>query len=139
MSSACCKTRHGSRQHRYLAGLLEREALDVNRGASVDAGQRERREVQRVLVSEVDGAFVRVDLGEHRQPWAVTRNLNEFRRLRDERRVAGGRAHDARPLALSISQAAVIRPMWLNAWGKFPSSSPVAVSISSASSPRSLA
>ena len=42
-------------------------------------------------------------------------------------------------LALSISYAAVIRPIWLKAWGKLPSSSSFFVSISSASSPRSLA
>ena len=51
----------------------------------------------------------------------------------------GGGDHETRPRALSISQAAVISPTWLNAWGKLPSSSPFAVSISSASSPRSLA
>ena len=51
-----------------------------------------------------------------------------------------GGAHDAtvRP-AWSSSLAAVIRPMWLNACGKLPSCSPVAVSISSASRPRSFA
>ena len=38
--------------------------------------------------------------------------------------MAGGRDHDTRPRALSISQAAVISPMWLNACGKLPSSSP---------------
>jgi hypothetical protein len=43
------------------------------------------------------------------------------------------------PRALSISYAAVIRPIWLKAWGKLPSSSSFFVSISSASSPRSLA
>ncbi len=42
-------------------------------------------------------------------------------------------------VALSISWAALIRPMWLNACGKLPSCSPFAVSISSASRPRSLA
>src|SRR6185503_73065 len=43
------------------------------------------------------------------------------------------------PRALSISHAAVIRPMWLNACGKLPSSSSLDVSTSSASRPRSLA
>src|SRR5207253_4975222 len=41
--------------------------------------------------------------------------------------------------ARDIAQAALIRPMWLNACGKLPSSSPVVGSTSSASSPTSLA
>jgi hypothetical protein len=52
--------------------------------------------------------------------------------------------HSAGPLrwcrsARAIAQAALTRPMWLNAWGKLPSSSPVAGSTSSASRPTSLA
>src|SRR6266511_2685542 len=41
--------------------------------------------------------------------------------------------------ARSMSAAALIRPMWLKACGKLPSSSPLAASTSSASRPRSLA
>ena len=41
-------------------------------------------------------------------------------------------------VAWLIAQAALISPMWLNAWGKLPSSSPVAGSTSSASRPTSL-
>src|SRR5262249_17676021 len=41
--------------------------------------------------------------------------------------------------ASPIRQAALISPMWLKAWGKLPSSSPLAVSTSSASRPRSFA
>ena len=37
------------------------------------------------------------------------------------------------------AHAALTRPTWLKAWGKFPMSSPVAGSASSLSSPRSLA
>src|SRR3954453_11618908 len=51
--------------------------------------------------------------------------------------VEGG-AH-ADPFALSISYAAVMRPMCEYAWGKLPSCSPLAVSISSPSRPRSFA
>src|SRR3954453_9641208 len=51
--------------------------------------------------------------------------------------VEGG-AH-ADPLALSISFAAVMRPMGLEACGKWPSCSPLAVSISPPRSPRSFA
>jgi len=40
--------------------------------------------------------------------------------------------------ASAIAQAALTSPMWLNACGKFPSSSPVSPSTSSASSPTSL-
>ena len=54
-------------------------------------------------------------------------------------RVAQAVSKSTRPRALSISQAAVISPMWLNACGKLPSSFPRAVSISSASKSRSLA
>jgi uncharacterized OsmC-like protein/alpha/beta superfamily hydrolase len=43
------------------------------------------------------------------------------------------------PLAWAIVQAALIRPMWLKACGKLPSSSPLSGSISSASRPTSLA
>src|SRR5262249_28282807 len=49
------------------------------------------------------------------------------------------RAHRRASRALSISHAAVISPMWLNACGKLPSCSPLRVSISSASRPRSFA
>src|ERR687891_665626 len=41
--------------------------------------------------------------------------------------------------AWSMAQAALIRPMWLNPWGKFPSSSPVEVFTSSARRPTSFA
>jgi predicted RNA-binding Zn ribbon-like protein len=71
------------------------------------------------------------------------------RRARARDRRAGGRcrvpAGVSQPpcysvaRARSIACAAVIRPMWLNACGKFPSCSPVAVSISSPSRPRSFA
>jgi hypothetical protein len=40
--------------------------------------------------------------------------------------------------AWSMAHAALTRPMWLKAWGKFPRSSPVSASTSSASSPRSV-
>jgi len=40
--------------------------------------------------------------------------------------------------ASEMAQAALMSPMWLKAWGKLPSSSPVAGSTSSASRPTSL-
>jgi hypothetical protein len=43
------------------------------------------------------------------------------------------------PSASRRFRAAPIRPTWLKAWGKFPSSSPVAGSISSERRPRSFA
>jgi hypothetical protein len=126
-------------EHRHAVGFTQGQPLDLNRRRAVGAGPRRRGEVQSVLVREVDGTFVRIDLGEQRQPGKVADDLVELRRVRDESRVGGGRGHEIRPLALSISQAAVISPMWLNACGKLPSNSPFAVSISSARSPRSFA
>ena len=40
--------------------------------------------------------------------------------------------------ASAMAQAALTRPMWLNAWGKLPRSSPLTGSTSSASRPTSL-
>ena len=55
-------------------------------------------------------------------------------------RLTVGVVHQAPPAARPVDlAAAVISPMWLNACGKLPSSSPLAVSISSASRPRSFA
>jgi hypothetical protein len=42
------------------------------------------------------------------------------------------------PSASKIAQAALTSPMWLKAWGKLPSSSPLVGSTSSASKPMSL-
>src|SRR3954452_258178 len=52
---------------------------------------------------------------------------------------APGDGTAARRVASEISHAAFTSPMWLNACGKLPSSSPVAGSTSSASRPTSLA
>ena len=66
--------------------------------------------------------------------------LQQLAQAGTSERATLGRRHDPTAArAWSISQAAVIRPMWLNACGKLPSSSPLATSISSASRPRSLA
>ena len=125
-------------ENRHVVGVLERKALDLDLRGAVRSWPRKRGEVERVLIGEVDGALVGVDLGDQRQPRSIAHHLVEVRRVGHECRLLCG-DHDTRPRALSISHAAVIRPMWLNACGKLPSSSPVAVSISSASSPRSLA
>ncbi len=65
-------------------------------------------------------------------PWTVSRRRNLG---------AAGQlpvAAACRRSASEMAQAALMSPMWLKAWGKLPSSSPVAGSTSSASRPTSL-
>ena len=123
-----------------IARVVQIHALDLHRGRAVGSPLGQRREVQGVLVGEVDGALVGVDLDDQRQPRAPPRRpVLELGCVLPEGGVSQCRGHAVAPRALSISHAAVISPMWLNACGKLPSSSPFTVSISSASSPRSLA
>jgi hypothetical protein len=58
---------------------------------------------------------VGVDLGHDTQTWSVAEDLAELRCMRAERDRLERCGHDVTPRALSISQAAVISPMWLNA------------------------
>src|SRR5262249_22095360 len=126
-------------QQRHIVRFLEAQALDLHRWRVVGAPPRKGREVERVLIGEVHGALVGVHLGEQREPRLVADHIGESGPVRDESGIADDGVHDTRPRALSISHAAVISPMWLNACGKLPSSSPLEVSISSARSPRALA
>ena len=95
------------------------------------------------------GGAVETDAQEVDQDTAPARNIVQTR-FRDVGEVGrarlagenGGGPYDGLSLvrfsASLIAQAALASPMWLNACGKLPSSSPVAGSISSASSPTSL-
>ena len=118
---------HGLARARRLARRLERLA---------GTEQRLRRDARPVVAlaahqSALDDGHAQVPVRE--VPSAVL-----ARRARsDHYRVVVAHARASR--AMSISHAAVIRPMWLKACGKLPSCSPFCVSISSASSPRSFA
>jgi aminoglycoside phosphotransferase (APT) family kinase protein len=96
------------------------------------------------LVEDVTGDTLeaRLDRGEPRAVQATAR-LGEALRVMHgwpawtEAGPARGYPAGARS-ASEMAQAALTSPMWLNACGKLPSSSPVSASTSSASRPRSL-